>query len=131
VKAVRHLAVALLVMAAVGCGSTPTPPGSADQGIRGLVLLGPTCPVETKASPCPDTPASGVTVRILRDGEPIDATATSDASGRFELALPPGHYTLEAIVGPDGPGMSAKPVDVTVPSGAFVEVVVPVDTGIR
>ena len=70
-------------------------------------------------------------MRVLRDGEPIDATATSDGSGRFELRLPPGDYTLEAIVPEGGPGMFAKPVNVTVPTDGYVDVVVPVDTGIR
>jgi hypothetical protein len=98
--------------------------------VRGRVLLGPTCPVEIEGSPCPDEPVAGVEVRATRDGEPV-AEATSDAQGRFELLLDPGTYTLEAVVGPDGPGMFAKPVDVTVTSGAFVDVVVPVDSGIR
>jgi hypothetical protein len=87
--------------------------------------------VVTEASPCPDVPLPGVTIRVLKDGEPLDATATSNGSGRFELRLPAGQYTLEAIVPADGPGMFAKPVDVTVRAGVFVDVVVPVDTGIR
>lgn len=130
-KPLRPIALALLATVAVACGSETPGPGGGDQGVRGVVLLGPTCPVVTQDSPCPDEPLSGVTVRVLEDGEPIEATTTSDASGRFELALPPGNYTLEAVLGPDDPGMFAKPVDVTVPSGAFVEVVVPVDSGIR
>lgn len=95
------------------------------------MLLGPRCPVETDASPCPDEPLPGVTVRVLKDGEPLEATATSDEAGRFDLRLPSGQYTLEAIVPEGGPGMSAKPVEVTVPESGFVDVVVRVDTGIR
>lgn len=115
----------------VACGSEAPSPGAQEQGVRGVVLLGPSCPVETDASPCPDEPLPGVTVRVLKDGEPLDETATSDGSGRFELRLPPGAYTLEAIVPEGGPGMFAKPVDVTVPASGFVDVVVSVDTGIR
>jgi hypothetical protein len=125
------LTLSILAVVLVACGSE-TPAGNGeDQGVRGVVLLGPRCPVETEASPCPDEPLAGVTVRVLQEGEPLDETATSDASGRFELRLPPGEYTLEAIVPEGGPGMSAKPVDVTVRAGGFVDVVVPVDTGIR
>jgi Carboxypeptidase regulatory-like domain len=131
VKRLLPLTLSILALVMVACGSEAPSPGAQEQGVRGVVLLGPSCPVETDASPCPDEPLPGVTVRVLKDGEPLDETATSDGSGRFELRLPPGQYTLEAIVPEGGPGMSAKPVDVTVPSGGFVDVVVPVDTGIR
>jgi hypothetical protein len=131
VKRLLLLILSLLAVVAVACGSEATPSGAQDEGVRGVVLLGPQCPVETATSPCPDVPLPGVTIRVLQDGDPLDVTATSDESGRFELRLPPGQYTLEAIVPADGPGMSAKPVDVSVSRGAFVEVVVPVDTGIR
>ena len=103
---------------------------ASSSGVRGQVLLGPTCPVVQEGSPCPDEPVGGVEVRALTDGEAI-AQTTSGGDGRFELELPPGRYTLEAVVGPDGPGMFGKPVAVTVTAGAFVEVVVPVDSGIR
>jgi hypothetical protein len=127
----RVAVVAMAATVAVGCGSDATAPDAGDQGIRGIVLLGPTCPVETEASPCPDRPMPGVTIRVLRDGTPLDVTATSDSAGRFELRVPPGEYTLEAIVRPEGPGMFAKPIEVTVASGMFVTVTVTVDSGIR
>lgn len=111
-------------------GGSDTGDETTGSGVRGRVLLGPTCPVEMEGTPCPDEPIAGVEVRAVRDGEPV-AGATSDAQGRFELLLPPGEYTLEAVIGPDGPGMFAKPVGVTVSSGAFVDIVVPVDSGIR
>ena len=130
-KRLLPLTLSILALVVVACGSEPSSPGDEDQGVRGVVLLGPSCPVETDASPCPDEPLPGVTVRVLKDGEPLDETATSDESGRFELRLPPGAYTLEAIIPEGGPGMFAKPVGVTVPASGFVDVVVPVDTGIR
>jgi len=123
------LLLVLLLLTSCAAGS-PAGGDESGSGVRGRVLLGPTCPVEMEGSPCPDEPIAGVEVRATRDGEPV-AEATSDAQGRFELLLDPGTYTLEAVVGPDTPGMFAKPVDVTVTSGAFVDVVVPVDSGIR
>ena len=116
----------LLLTACASDGGDEAP----SSGVRGQVLLGPTCPVVQEGSPCPDEPVGGVEVRALTGGEAI-AQTTSGGDGRFELELPPGRYTLEAVVGPDGPGMFAKPVAVTVTAGAFVEVVVPVDSGIR
>jgi hypothetical protein len=47
------------------------------------------------------------------------------------VALHPGRYEVQAVVEEGGPGMSAKPVDVTVRSGEFADVKVPVDSGIR
>jgi hypothetical protein len=127
----RAAVVALAAFVAVACGSDATAPADGDQGIRGVVVLGPTCPVETEASPCPDRPMQGVTIRVLRDGTPLDVTATSDPSGRFQVRVPPGDYMLEAVVPPGGPGMFAKPIQVTVSPGAFVEVTVRVDSAIR
>jgi Carboxypeptidase regulatory-like domain len=120
------LLVLLLLTACAPDGSE----AASSSGVRGQVLLGPTCPVVQEGSPCPDEPVGGVEVRALTDGEAI-AETTSGEDGRFELELPPGRYTLEAVVDPDGPGMFAKPVAVTITAGAFVEVVVPVDSGIR
>jgi hypothetical protein len=120
----------LVLLLLTACASDGGDEAASSSGVRGQVLLGPTCPVVKEGSPCPDEPLGGVEVRTLADGETI-AETTSGEDGRFELELPPGRYTLEAVVDPDGPGMFAKPVAVTVPAGAFVEVVVPVDSGIR
>jgi hypothetical protein len=81
-------------------------------------------------SPCPDLPLADAEVQVLQGGDVV-ATVRSDGDGRFTVALDPGDYVLQAIVEEGGPGMSAKPVDVTVTSGAFVDVIVPMDSGIR
>jgi hypothetical protein len=120
----------LLFFLLTACASGGGDDQTSSSGVRGQVLLGPTCPVEQTGSPCPDEPVEGVEVRALAGGETI-AEAMSGEDGRFELVLPPGRYTLEAIVGSDSPGMFSKAVDVKVTAGAFVEVVVPVDSGIR
>jgi hypothetical protein len=120
----------LVLLLLTACASDGGDEAASSSGVRGQILLGPTCPVVQEGSPCPNEPVGGVEVRALTDGEAI-AQTTSDENGRFELELPPGRYTLEAVVGPDGPGMFSKPVAVTVTAGVFVEVAVPVDSGIR
>ena len=120
----------LVLLLLTACASDGGDEAASSSGVRGQVLRGPTCPVVQEGSPCPDEPVGGIEVRALTDGEAV-AQTTSGQDGRFELELPPGRYTLEAVVGPDGPGMFAKPVAVTVAAGAFVEVAVPVDSGIR
>ena len=58
------------------------------------------------------------------------ASFTTDGSGLFRIALPPGDYTLEA--GPVEGYMSAPgPAPFTVTGGAETWLDVPYDTGIR
>ncbi|MBT8479821.1 MAG: hypothetical protein KJO06_12945, partial [Gemmatimonadetes bacterium] len=66
----------LLALAACSSGD-PLDPGGA-QGIDGLVLLGPQCPVQSLEDPCPDLPyeasigvrtAGGEFVTRIRSGE--------------------------------------------------------------
>ncbi len=63
------------------------------------------------------------------DGTEV-ASFTTDGSGLFRIALPPGDYTLEA--GPVEGYMSAPgPAPFTVTGGAETWLDVPYDTGIR
>lgn len=125
----RMVALSVLLLFLVACAGRASS-SSGDSGIRGTVLLGPTCPVETMESPCPDRPLADVEVQVLQGGDVVD-TVRSDGDGRFTLALDPGEYVLQAVVEEGGPGMSARPVDVSVTSGEFADVTVPVDSGIR
>ena len=102
-------------------------PGAA-QGIEGIVLLGPQCPVQTLEDPCPDLPyeawidvrsAAGESVTRIRSGE----------DGRFRIGLRPGQYVLDPESGDPFPVAGEQ--DVEVGAGAYVEVVVSFDTGIR
>ncbi|HET9671560.1 MAG TPA: carboxypeptidase-like regulatory domain-containing protein [Actinomycetota bacterium] len=125
----RRATPVLALLAAIAlssCGAdAPAEPSS---GIRGRALAGPQCPVEIEGSPCPDRPWQGIVVAT--DVETGDrATAETDAAGRFELPLDPGTYEL--TIEPEGELPFAKPQTVTVEAGAFVEVTVAVDTGIR
>jgi hypothetical protein len=122
-------AISILLLFLVACAGRGAS-SSGDSGIRGTVLLGPTCPVETLESPCLDRPLADVEIRVLR-GDDVVATVRSDGEGRFAVALDPGRYEVQAVVEEGGPGMSAKPVDVVVTNGVFNDVNVPVDSGIR
>jgi hypothetical protein len=104
--------------------------GSGVATIRGTVVRGPTCPVETDDSPCPDAPAADVEVQALSDGV-VEARATTDAQGRFSMEVPPGSYLVRAREAEGRPGMLAKPSVVTVGEGDVAEVTVLIDTGIR
>lgn len=123
------LAVALLL---AGCGDEQ--PWSAPRsGITGTVHLGPQCPVETPDDPCDDVPAAGVVVTVSEQppgeayavGETV-ASGETDADGNFRFLLPPGEYVVTAEA-----GMSCEIMDARVARGAWTDVDVPCDTGIR
>ncbi len=122
----RSFAAALLTGLLVACQAIRDrpPPGS---GIRGRVLAGPACPVETEASPCPDLPWVG---KVRATGEVGVFEVRTDPEGGFVLVVPPGTYLVHAVVPGNGPP-TAVPETVRVRLGSFVEVTLHVDTGIR
>ena len=123
------LLFALLVLAS--CGETAPGSDAEELGtIRGTVLLGPMCPVETEASPCPDEPLAGEVV-LLVAGDSAVASAISDSQGRFTIEAEPGDYELMWAPEGDVGVRFAKPVAVTVVAGETVPVDLLVDTGIR
>jgi hypothetical protein len=129
------LGLVLGVSVVVGCSEiginldTPPPPS----GIRGTVLLGPTCPVEV--SPGDNNPVPCITpyvaTLVVLDSEGVKvATITSGADGRFQVNLTPGVYVVTPESGTDTYPI-AQPQSVTVASGLFTEIQVNYDTGIR
>ena len=120
------LAAAALALAVLsGCGS-----GEPDlvATITGVVEQGPTCPVETLDSPCPDAPAVGARVEVLQEGEVV-ASTTTDADGRFELAAPAGAVEVRAE---SAEGLPSQDVATfTLDAGDDVEAEFLLDTGIR
>jgi hypothetical protein len=118
-------ATLVLSLVAVACGSRVPGPGT---GVRGVVMVGPQCPVQNVASACPDEPFHGEVRAMGSDGS--SGSATTEANGSFRMDLAPGTYELVAVT--DGPGPpTAIPLTVTVRSGAYTRVSLQVDTGIR
>ena len=124
------LAAGLLVL--VACGDQP-PAAEPESGVTGVVHLGPQCPVESSTDPCDEQPASGVIVVVSEQipgdayvaGEEVARTTTS-ADGTFTVTLAPGDYVVTAEA-----GMSCELMDARVVRGAYAQVDVPCDTGIR
>lgn len=133
----RGLAVlAMLVGAVAGCedappGSGPTATPSEPSGVRGTVLLGPTCPVGEPGSTDPVaclTPYAAQLV-VLDDQNEVAGRVTSGADGRFEITLAPGDYVITPL--PGDPYPIAQPVNVVVAPGEYTDVQINYDTGIR
>ncbi|MCW2795888.1 carboxypeptidase-like regulatory domain-containing protein [Nocardioides sp.] len=135
----RPIRTALSVLAAAallavgGCGDESAGSTASDSGVRGLVSLGPTCPVEQEANPCAAEAAADVKVTVSEQapgeaygaGKPV-ATGQTDADGRFRIDVPPGDYVVTSEA-----GMSCEFMDAHVTDGTYTEVQVPCDTGIR
>ena len=100
----------------------------AAQGIEGLVLLGPQCPVQRLEDPCPDVPYEA-DIEIRAPSGALVGRVRSGTDGRFRAGLAPGRYVLDPVSGDPFPVATEQVVDVEV--GVYAEVVVPFDTGIR
>ena len=130
------LAAALvLALAAVACDvALPDPAATpvAPSGIRGTVILAPTCP--TDSDPGAYDPVLCLTPYaaqlVVLDGENrVVERVSSGTDGHFEVTLPPGEYLLTPLGGDPYP--IALPLSVTVSPGEYTEVQINYDTGIR
>jgi hypothetical protein len=104
---------------------------STQTGVAGRATGGPTCPVERPGDPsCAPRLVGGVELVVQDPGGAQVARVTTDGSGYYRLALPPGDYVLvppavEGFMGNPGP------VAFTVRDGAETWVDLGWDTGIR
>jgi hypothetical protein len=121
------LLVIAVSLAACGPSTVSAPP---DTGIRGIVTLGPTCPVEqVGGAPCVTAYAATLVITSAEDGSVV-ARVSSGPDGVFTVNLPPGDYVIVPEPGGD-PFPLGQPVDVNVEAGAYTEIEVAYDTGIR
>ena len=117
-----------LLGAAAGCASDLLLGPDAAQGIEGIALLGPLCPVVTVNDPCPDRPHRA-RIRVLDGGGSEVTHLDTGEAGRFRVGLEPGHYR---VVGEGGdPFPRGGEEEVTVQGGVWASVTLHFDTGIR
>lgn len=96
--------------------------------MRGLVLYGPTCPVQREGQSC--TRPYRATIVVRREpSNSLIVRAHSGADGRFTVRLRPGRYQLRPTNGVPYPRASAQTV--TVAAHQYVRVTVSFDSGIR
>jgi hypothetical protein len=124
------LRVAVLVSIVVAVGTCARGgAGDGTTGVRGVALIGPTCPVEVEGSPCPPAPFSGEIEARGLDGRIVSTTTTAE-DGTFELILAPGSYVITAVTPVGGPPTSeAQRVEVT--ARGFTRITLRLDSGIR
>lgn len=140
-RAARRRAVAFvalitcsLVLAACTPSMSPSlAPGGTSAlgtGVRGIVLAGPTCPVERPNESACVRPISGATILALDSAGGEAGRTVSDSTGSYFLRLPPGTYEIvpQAVPGLMGVAAAAR---VTVTAGAALQLDLRYDTGIR
>ena len=131
--AAAALAVCLAMLLA-GCDAVLGPldspgPTPIHSGVRGIVLISPTCAVvRAAASPCIEPYVAQL---VILDSEgSVVSTVTSGSDGRFEIPLAPGDYTIQPVPGGE-PLPNAPAVSVSVVDDSYTDVEVDYDTGIR
>jgi hypothetical protein len=98
--------------------------GSGASGVRGIALVGPTCPFGYPGRSCPDRPLAGVVV------EAGGRKAVTGTDGRFRIKLAPDRYALSAA-NPRGVDRLVRKQAVTVAANRFSLVRLDFDSGIR
>jgi hypothetical protein len=93
-------------------------------GLYGVVTRGPTTPVCQADVPC-SAPYANATLVFSRPS--VTRRVTTDAKGKYRIALAPGRWSLRV----QNAHFGAKPTAVWVPTGRYAKVNVFVDTGIR
>jgi hypothetical protein len=118
--------LAVLVMAACARGAAGDVPP--DTGIQGKTVIGPQCPVETQASPCPDKPFPA-DIEIVHARKVVKRVHSGENG--FRVFLASGTYVLRAADTQPGSLPFLKPVSVRVHAHRFTTVTLQFDSGIR
>lgn len=99
-----------------------------ESGIQGNVLLGPICPVE-RMPPDPTCAPKPYSVTIRFVGTELQKQISSNSEGRFSVELPVGTYSVEPQSHNTLPSCHSQ--SVTVSAGAYTNITINCDTGIR
>jgi hypothetical protein len=94
-------------------------------------MLSPTQPVCRVSQPC-SAPLPNRQVRIEHTNGTVDTTVTTNAQGRFSVALAPGNYVVQVVLRQGLPGLRQDtPGNVTIAAGKITTITIVVDSGIR
>jgi len=134
---VKRAAILLTLLAILACIGKNSPTDPATQGPRGTlsgaVTIGPNCPVETTAGPCPPPPGAYALRKVLvesADASKVLFTVDIDEHGFYRIDLVPGVYTIDLRkAGADRSG--DVPVKVTITQGVATVLNISIESGLR
>jgi hypothetical protein len=123
-----------LLTACHGDGPTSPDPASQPHGtLSGAVTLGPNCPAETPANPCPPAPGAFALRKVLvydLARTRVVVTVDIDSHGFYIVSLVPGQYTVD--LQKSGADTSRDvPATVTILKDLVTSHNISIDTGIR
>ena len=119
----------LAAMCMTGCANAAMPTDAAETGIRGTVLWGPVKPGPSKPGQKDEAPLRASFA--VYDADNKVAEFESDRSGRFEVALPPGEYTIVPDKKTPIPMAEKQTTQVTVPEDGFAVITIQLETGMK
>jgi hypothetical protein len=128
VRAFALTGCTLLAVAGLALGTARAAPSRPDSGIRGLVLYGPTCPVQRPGQTCVRPYRAWITIK-REPGETVATRVRSAANGRFSARLAAGRYLLQPRDGKPFPRAASRTV--TVSRHHYSTVTIRFDSGIR
>ena len=108
---------------------TVMPVSAAETGVRGTVLWGPVKPGPARVGQSDEAPFRATFI-VFAAGREV-ARFKSDKSGKFEVLLPAGGYTIVPDTSTPIPAPQSQIKSVTVPTNGFAEVTLRFDTGMR
>ena len=108
---------------------TPTPDGSTDTGLEGVIMISPTHGGPVRDDEPSSAPLAKKAFIVQKDDQTV-AEFVTDEHGRFRISLPPGKYVVS--------GKEAKsrferygPTPVEIVAGQMTRVTWNFDTGLR
>ena len=102
---------------------------SADSGIEGVILVGPTRGGPSRPGVSDSRPLASTAFVVSKDDQ-VAASFTTDEQGKFHVSLAPGHYVVTAREGIGKLG-SYGPFEVDLVAGQIKKVRWMCDTGMR
>jgi hypothetical protein len=125
IQRLGFVATAGAVFVIATASAAPPPP---DSGVRGVVLLGPTCPVQRPGHSCVRPYRAWISIHREPAGKVI-ARVRSASDGRFTVSLRVGRYMLQPRDGTPFP--RAESQTITVRRHRFTAVTIRFASGIE
>ena len=92
--------IAATLVALVGMTAVAETPSPNTSGIEGTIVVSPSRPGPIRKDEEPRVAPVSNAQFVVKAGDATVKTFTTDAEGRFQVALPPGHYVILR----EGPG---------------------------